>query len=33
MRKTVAWYLEHLEWCKNVMGEDYKKWLEQNYEK
>jgi dTDP-glucose 4,6-dehydratase len=31
MRKTVAWYLENLQWCKNVMGEDYQKWLEQNY--
>jgi len=31
MRKTVQWYLDNLEWCKNVMGEDYKKWIEQNY--
>jgi len=31
MRKTVEWYLENLEWCKNVMGEDYQKWLAQNY--
>jgi dTDP-glucose 4,6-dehydratase len=31
MRKTVEWYLGNLEWCKDVMGEDYKKWLEQNY--
>jgi len=29
--KTVQWYLENLEWCKKVMGEDYKKWLQQNY--
>ena len=31
MRKTVGWYLENLEWCKTVMGEDYQKWLKQNY--
>jgi dTDP-glucose 4,6-dehydratase len=31
MRKTVEWYLKNLEWCKKVMGEDYQKWLEQNY--
>ena len=31
MRKTVKWYLDNLEWCKNVMGENYKKWLEKNY--
>ena len=31
MRKTVTWYLENLEWCKNVMGEDYYRWLEKNY--
>ena len=31
MRKTVKWYLDNLEWCKNVMGENYDKWIEQNY--
>ncbi|MFC1837596.1 dTDP-glucose 4,6-dehydratase [Thermodesulfobacteriota bacterium] len=31
MKKTVEWYLNNLEWCKNVMGEEYKKWLEKNY--
>ena len=31
MRKTVEWYLNNLEWCQSVMGEDYKKWIEQNY--
>ena len=31
MRKTVEWYLRNLEWCKTVMGEDYEKWLAQNY--
>ena len=31
MRKTIVWYLENLEWCKEVMGEDYQKWLEKNY--
>lgn len=31
MRKTVGWYLENLEWCKTVMGENYQEWIEQNY--
>jgi len=31
LRQTVEWYLENLEWCQNIMGEDYKKWLAQNY--
>ena len=31
MRKTIEWYLENLEWCKEVMGDDYQKWLEKNY--
>ena len=31
MRKTVEWYLENLEWCREVMGEDYRRWLEKNY--
>jgi len=29
--KTVEWYLKNLEWCKNIMGKDYQKWLQQNY--
>jgi dTDP-glucose 4,6-dehydratase len=31
MRKTVQWYLDNLEWCREVMGEDYQKWLQKNY--
>ncbi len=31
MRKTVEWYLDNLDWCKNVIGEEYNKWIEQNY--
>jgi dTDP-glucose 4,6-dehydratase len=31
LRKTVAWYLENLDWCENVMGEDYREWLARNY--
>ncbi len=31
LRKTIEWYLGNLEWCKKVMGEDYYKWIEQNY--
>ena len=32
MRKTVEWYLVNLKWCRNTMGEDYRKWIAQNYE-
>ena len=32
MRKTVAWYLDNLPWCKNVMGEEYNAWLKKNYD-
>ena len=31
MRKTVEWYLENLEWCREIMGEDYQEWLTKNY--
>ena len=31
LRKTVEWYLKNLEWCNTVTGDDYKKWLAQNY--
>lgn len=31
IRKTVKWYLENMEWIKNIQSGDYKKWLEKNY--
>ena len=31
LRKTVKWYLENMEWIKNIQSGDYKKWLEKNY--
>ncbi|MGW8161234.1 MAG: dTDP-glucose 4,6-dehydratase, partial [Desulfobulbales bacterium] len=31
MRKTVEWYLRNLEWCRDVMGDDYHVWLQKNY--
>jgi dTDP-glucose 4,6-dehydratase len=31
MRKTVAWYLAHLDWCRNVTNEAYSKWIQTNY--
>jgi dTDP-glucose 4,6-dehydratase len=32
LRKTVAWYLEHLEWARAVRAEPrYREWLETNY--
>ena len=29
--KTVAWYLEHAEWVKNVQSGAYREWLDTNY--
>lgn len=31
IRKTVAWYLEHAEWVKNVQSGAYREWLDTNY--
>lgn len=32
LRKTVLWYLDNSEWTKQVMDEDYRKWLHQQYQ-
>lgn len=31
IRQTVAWYLEHDEWVRNVTSGEYKNWLATNY--
>lgn len=32
LRKTVEWYLANQDWCENIMGDKYRKWIEKNYE-
>jgi len=32
IRQTVAWYLEHNDWIRNVTSGEYKKWLATNYQ-
>lgn len=32
LRSTVLWYLNNSEWTKQVMDEDYRKWLHQHYQ-
>ncbi len=31
IRKTVAWYLDHMGWVENVASGEYRKWLDTNY--
>ncbi|OGA46526.1 MAG: dTDP-glucose 4,6-dehydratase [Betaproteobacteria bacterium RIFCSPLOWO2_12_FULL_62_13] len=31
LRKTVQWYLDHLDWVENVTSGAYRKWLDINY--
>jgi dTDP-glucose 4,6-dehydratase len=31
LRRTVSWYLDHMEWVENVRSGAYMKWMEQNY--
>ncbi len=31
IRKTVAWYLEHMDWVERVASGEYRKWLDTNY--
>lgn len=31
IRKTVQWYLQNQEWCRNVQSGEYRKWVETNY--
>jgi dTDP-glucose 4,6-dehydratase len=33
INKTVAWYLQHLNWVDNVRTGEYRKWIETNYAK
>lgn len=33
IRKTVAWYLEHMDWVKNIKTGAYKAWMALNYGK
>ena len=32
IRKTLAWYLEHDGWVRNVMSGEYRKWVATNYQ-
>ncbi|MEW6330046.1 MAG: dTDP-glucose 4,6-dehydratase [Pseudomonadota bacterium] len=31
MRKTMQWYLDNLDWVKNIASGEYQKWLDTNY--
>jgi len=31
LRKTVAWYLEHLDWVESVRTGEYREWIRRNY--
>jgi dTDP-glucose 4,6-dehydratase len=31
LRKTVEWYLDHMEWVENVTSGAYRNWLDLNY--
>ena len=31
LRKTVEWYLEHMDWVQNVTSGAYRSWLDVNY--
>ena len=31
LRKTVAWYLDHRDWCANITSGAYRQWLDKNY--
>lgn len=31
MRETVSWYINHLDWVRNIQTGDYRKWMELNY--
>ena len=31
IRKTVRWYLDHMDWVENVASGEYRKWLDTNY--
>lgn len=31
LRKTIVWYLNHLDWVKNIQSGSYRQWIETNY--
>lgn len=31
IRKTVRWYLDHMDWVENIASGEYRKWVEQQY--
>ena len=31
IRKTVAWYIDHRDWCESIQTGAYRQWLEKNY--
>ena len=31
LRKTVVWYLEHLDWVENIVSGEYQNWIERQY--
>lgn len=33
IRKTVQWYLDHMDWVEQVTSGEYRKWIDLNYEK
>ncbi len=33
LEKTVNWYMDHTEWVNSVRSGEYRKWIEQNYDK
>ena len=33
IRATVRWYLDHQDWVRDVASGEYRRWIEQNYEK
>ncbi|HKB83081.1 MAG TPA: dTDP-glucose 4,6-dehydratase [Burkholderiales bacterium] len=33
IRKTVRWYLDNSDWVQGVVSGEYRKWMEQNYDK
>jgi len=33
LKKTVEWYLDHMQWVDDVTSGDYRKWVDLNYGK
>jgi dTDP-glucose 4,6-dehydratase len=32
IKKTVWWYLQHIEWVNTVRSGEYRRWIDKNYE-